>query len=190
MRLFWVLLLVCLMLPAGALASGQDVIRDCGDDERFEKTYTQKEYREALEQLGADTDEYTNCRDVIHRAQLAAAGQGKGSKDQGSGGDGAATGAGGGGQGPTPTDSSSGTEIPAPAPEPAPNPAEQQALQAARSSQASALIDPSKVGSAPGVDGDGGLPGPVIALLIALGLAATGLAATRLRSLVLTHRAT
>ena len=35
--------------PAGgALASGKDVIRDCTDDEVMSKTYTQKEYRDAL----------------------------------------------------------------------------------------------------------------------------------------------
>src|ERR1700710_1110179 len=56
-----------------ASASGLDVIRDCTDDEVMSKTYTQKEYRDALRQFAADGDQYGNCRDVIRRAQAAAA---------------------------------------------------------------------------------------------------------------------
>jgi hypothetical protein len=60
-----------------ALASGRDVLDDCTDDEVMSKTYTQKEYRDALSQLAADADQYGNCRQVISRAQLRAAGSKK-----------------------------------------------------------------------------------------------------------------
>jgi hypothetical protein len=75
-----VALLALLALLAGpgaaALASGRDVLDDCTDDEVMSKTYTQKEYRDALSQLAADADQYGNCRQVISRAQLSAAGGG------------------------------------------------------------------------------------------------------------------
>ncbi|HYF24925.1 MAG TPA: hypothetical protein VD931_04215 [Baekduia sp.] len=82
-----------LLAPAGAAASSADVIRDCGDDGKLSKRYSQKEYRDALRDLPTDVDEYTDCRDVIRDARLAAAG---GSGDGGSGGGGGGGAAGGG----------------------------------------------------------------------------------------------
>ena len=70
------LLTVLVLLAAGAtqaLASGRDVINDCTDDEVLSKSYTQKEYRDALANLPADADQYGNCREVIARAQEQAA---------------------------------------------------------------------------------------------------------------------
>lgn len=62
---------LCLLLPAApALASGDDVIRDCVHHGRLTKKYTQKEYRDALAHMPTDVDEYTDCRDVIRQAQL------------------------------------------------------------------------------------------------------------------------
>jgi hypothetical protein len=66
--------LAALTLPALAHASAADVINDCTDDEVLQGHYTQRELRGALAGLDADIDEYTNCRDVIRAAQLAAAG--------------------------------------------------------------------------------------------------------------------
>jgi hypothetical protein len=86
--------LVCalaLILPASAPASGRAVIRDCTDDGQLSKGYTQKDYRDALAHLPTDVDEYTDCRDVIRRAQLGGAG--------GSNGPGGSGGTGGGGSG-------------------------------------------------------------------------------------------
>ena len=62
------------LAPAGAFASANDVIRDCAMDGRVDGTYSQKDYRDALRQLSAASDEYTNCRDTIEAARLAAAG--------------------------------------------------------------------------------------------------------------------
>ncbi len=90
--------LVCalaLWMPASAPASGRAVIRDCTDDGQLSKSYTQKDYRDALAHLPTDVDEYTDCRDVIRRAQLGGANSSK----RGPGGPGAAGGGGGGGGG-------------------------------------------------------------------------------------------
>lgn len=60
-----------LLLPAGtALASGKDVIIDCNDNGRLTKDYTQKEYRDALANMPADVKQYTDCENIIRRAQL------------------------------------------------------------------------------------------------------------------------
>lgn len=66
--------LAALALPALAdAASPATVIRDCTLDGRLDRTYTQKDLRQALAAIPSDVDEYTNCRDVIRAAQLAAA---------------------------------------------------------------------------------------------------------------------
>lgn len=64
----------CLLLPAPpALASGSDVIKDCNDNGHLTKKYSQKEYRTALAQMPADIRQYTDCENVIRRAQLGLA---------------------------------------------------------------------------------------------------------------------
>ena len=91
--------LCCLLLvPAAAHASGRAVIRDCTDDGQLSKTYSQKDYRDALANLPTDVDEYTDCRDVIRKAQLGGAAGGGG----GHGGPGAPGGGSGGGGNATP----------------------------------------------------------------------------------------
>ena len=61
----------CLLLPApAALASGADVLIDCNDNGRLTKEYSQKEYREALANMPADLKQYTDCENIIRRAQL------------------------------------------------------------------------------------------------------------------------
>lgn len=70
---------VAIVAPSVALASTSDVIHvDCQDG-RIDGKYTQKQYRDALRTIQTDLDEYSDCRDVIRRAQLAAAGSAKGS---------------------------------------------------------------------------------------------------------------
>lgn len=64
----------CLLLPVTpALASGSDVIKDCNDNGHLTKKYSQKEYRTALAQMPADIRQYTDCENVIRRAQLGLA---------------------------------------------------------------------------------------------------------------------
>jgi hypothetical protein len=61
-----------LALPALAQASGSAVIKDCTFDGVLNGTYTAKDYADALSNLAADVDEYSDCRDEIRRAQLSA----------------------------------------------------------------------------------------------------------------------
>jgi hypothetical protein len=97
-RVFATTIAVCclLLVPAAAHASGRAVIRDCTDDGKLEHTYSQKDYRDALANLPTDVDEYTDCRDVIRKAQLGGAAGGGGN-----GGPGAPGGGSGGDGGPT-----------------------------------------------------------------------------------------
>lgn len=62
-----------LLAPLPAHASSGDVIRDCSEDGMLQKKYSQKELSGALDNLPSDLDEYTDCRTVIRRAQLAGA---------------------------------------------------------------------------------------------------------------------
>ena len=73
-RLLIATLLVLMALPAAALAadSPSDLLIDACRDEHVDGTYSQNTYRRALDQLPADSDEYTACREVIERARLAA----------------------------------------------------------------------------------------------------------------------
>jgi hypothetical protein len=62
---------LCLLVPASpALASGADVLRDCNDHGQLTKQYSQREYRQALAQMPSDLKQYTDCENIIKRAQL------------------------------------------------------------------------------------------------------------------------
>jgi hypothetical protein len=61
-------------LSAPAHADYRDLILDaCRQDEKVDGTYSQKDYREALENLSDDQLQYTDCEAIIRAAQLAAA---------------------------------------------------------------------------------------------------------------------
>jgi hypothetical protein len=89
---------VCLLTATAASASGDDVVRDCADDGQLSKKYSSSELRKALGIIPTDVDEYTDCRDIIRRAQLGGAGAGSGSTGSGNAAGGAA-GSGGAGSG-------------------------------------------------------------------------------------------
>jgi hypothetical protein len=72
-RLLAAALLVCCLVPAVAVASYKDVIRDCVDDGKLSKRYTQQEYREALANMTTDAAQYYGCPDLIKRAQRQSA---------------------------------------------------------------------------------------------------------------------
>jgi hypothetical protein len=59
---------------APAYGSAGAVIRDCSEDGVLNKHYSQGDLTKALDQLPSDLDEYTDCRSVIRRAQLAGTG--------------------------------------------------------------------------------------------------------------------
>jgi hypothetical protein len=70
LRTSLVLIVVLVLgLPAAARASGSDVIRDCAQDGKLDKKYSQKELQDAEKNLPSDIDEYTDCRAAI-RAQM------------------------------------------------------------------------------------------------------------------------
>ena len=90
---FLILVVFALLAPATALAGSDQLYRDCQDG-KIDGKYTQAQYQQALANIPADLDEYTDCRQVIRRGQLqAAGGKGGGSHSTGGG----STGAGGGG---------------------------------------------------------------------------------------------
>ena len=60
--------LLVLSLPAPAFASADQVIRDCARDGRLDHDYSNAELRRARDNLPADLDEYSDCRDVIANA--------------------------------------------------------------------------------------------------------------------------
>jgi len=174
-----------------ALASGRDVLNDCTDDEVMSKTYTQKDYRDALSQLAADADQYGNCRQVISRAQLRAAGAGAGGGRKKDGGATAGAPAGGG------TSGGAGAIGSAPAVKQLADatPKERKAVDEARTSSGRPVqlenvkVDPSKVGAVPGVSQVSDLPTPLVVALALLLVAALAMAAVAIRNLVNARRA-
>jgi hypothetical protein len=182
---------LALLVPAThALAAGIDVIRDCTDDEVMSKTYTQKEYRDALRQFASDGDQYGNCRDVIRRAQAAALAAGK-KKDSGGTGTGAPAGSG------SSTGGGAGAIGSAPAEEQlsAASKTERRAVERARTARSSPVslddrtVDPAKVGTVPGVSQVSDLPAPLVVLLALLLAGTLAIAGHRLRRLVHARRA-
>jgi hypothetical protein len=173
-------------VPA-ALASGRTVIDDCTDDEIMAKTYTQKEYRDALATLPADADQYGNCRDIIARAQDAAVTKGA-KKNDGAG----ATTSGGGTPGAQPP---AGPSVqPAKQQLAAASPADRAAVEDARKDAAApaiaagAPVDSGRVGTQTSA-GTSDLPLPIVVLLALLLAGSLALGAIRIRSLVDTRRA-
>lgn len=192
--------LAVLASAAGAHASGLTVIRDCTFDEVMSRTYTQKEYRDALRELAADSDQYNNCRDVIRAAQSAALAAGKKPKSKGSGG-----GDGSSGAGPAPSAAvrSGGTKggagaigsPPAAKQLDSATTAERTAIERARTVSAgpvsldNAAVDTAKVGRVPDVGQVSDLPAPLVVLLALLLAGTLAVAGLRLRRLVHTRRA-
>jgi hypothetical protein len=88
--------------PAADAASTTQILRDCADDVVLQGHYTPSELRKARQNIPTDTDEYTDCRDVLARAAAAAiadSGGGGGSGGSGGSGSGGSGGSGGGGDG-------------------------------------------------------------------------------------------
>lgn len=179
-RLLIATFLLLLMLPAArvlAADNAHDLLIDACRDEKVDGTYSQRTYKRALDQLPADSDQYTACRDVINRARLAALNNRKSSSGGGSGGGGnpgatggGNTGGGGstgttGGGSSTPGGGSTSTSAP-------PTPAEQQAAQQAITTGSSPvrvggqLVQPGAVGRL--ASDDRRIPSSLVALLIAL----------------------
>jgi hypothetical protein len=176
-------IVVLLAVPASAVASPEQIYDDCQDNGRLDKRYADSDYRAALRDMPEDLDEYTNCRDLV-RAGLdgvdttGSAGGGGGTAGGGTGGGGTAQPEGlpeGNGVGSVPL----GPEGKPLNPEIDAAPEEREELNAARTGDS---IRPTSAGVRPG-EPEGSLPGPLLALLIAggiAGLAAGGMAVRQL----------
>jgi hypothetical protein len=78
--------LAVLALPAPAFASADQVIRDCARDGKLDQKYSNSELRRARNNLPADLDEYSDCRDVIAAAIKGGSDKGLGAGSPGVGG--------------------------------------------------------------------------------------------------------
>lgn len=183
-RITTILLAVCACLaaPTAALADGDAVLRDCNDNGKLDKKYKQSEYRDAIENIPTDLDEYTDCRDVIRRAQLGLGGSSSSGSGSGSGSSG--TGTPGQTGGPGSGASANATEALQNA-----SPQERAALAAKAAAGNTAiriggeLLEPGKVRFS-GVSSSTSLPTPLIVVLALLGAAALASGGFVVRNLV------
>ena len=74
---------IALAVPAPALASSDDVIRDCAQDGSVDGDYSQEELEQAERDLPNDIDEYTDCRAAIRAAQGGGTGRSGGGPEGG-----------------------------------------------------------------------------------------------------------
>ena len=160
---------LALAVPATSFADGAAVIRDCGDDGKLSKRYSQKEYRDALRDMPTDVDEYTDCRDVIRDARLANAGGGGG----GSTGGGGTGGVAGGGGIDDPTAGAGGLLTdPLKDASPAERDAVTRAVQGGGKpvTVGGKVVEPGQVGLG-ALSNGGALPGPLVGVLVLLAAA-------------------
>ena len=54
--------------PAAWAGTRADIVRDCFDDGKLDGNYTASQIRDARNNLPADVDQYSDCRDVLARA--------------------------------------------------------------------------------------------------------------------------
>ncbi len=141
---------------------GEQIIHRCTHAESL-SGFSQAAYRQALKDLSAGTEEYSNCAQLIRQAQLAAAGAGR------------AGGSGGGSAAPAPNTSA------------APTPSERQSIAHASSAGAAPL----QVGAQtihPGVVHDdiasalSSLPTPLLATVAFLAICLLAVAGASLRN--------
>jgi hypothetical protein len=188
---FLALLAALLIVPATAHATDPEkILRDCYDDSTLQGSYSVSDLRKARSEIPTDTDEYSDCRDVLTRAIANGASKPPTSTptpsaggSSGSGGDANGGGTTGGGN-PSPTstpDASSSQEQQDAAVLAAPSsPQDKQAVDAALA-DGERQIRKQLVARSPDQDrlvasvGRNGLPTTMIAVLalIVAGLAAT-----------------
>jgi hypothetical protein len=173
-RLLLVMVLTLLVAaPAAHAGTRSDIIADCFDDGKLDGNYTASQIRDARNNLPADVDQYSDCRDVLARAL-----GGSGSSKVGGGAGADALGGGGGASGEPLTSS---------------GPDEAQALAEA----GAAGNAPVQVGGGAILPGAAGftsgaarndLPATLLVALILLGFAAVGAAVPYVRRRVLARR--
>ena len=84
-----VLVALCALAVPAAQASYQDVIKDCAQDGKLDKKYSDAELIKAKKKLPADVNEYSDCREVIGAA-IGGAGRPSGGGGSGGGSSGGA----------------------------------------------------------------------------------------------------
>jgi hypothetical protein len=178
-RMLLVMVLTLLVAAPAAMAGTREkIIDDCYGDGKLDGNYSPSEIRDARNNLPADIDQYSDCRDVLARALGGTGDKRVGGGDGGSGGGG---GGGGGDSGPSQPLTPSG-------------PDEQAALDQAALGGGDA---PVQVGDGTVVPGAAGLasdaarntiPTTLLAVLILLGLAAFAAAVPFVRRRVLARR--
>lgn len=170
---------------ASADSSVNKLLRDACNDEHVDGHYTQKQYKEALDQLATDSDEYTDCRNVLERARLAALSANKPSHNNSgnsTSGGGGTTGSGGGGgsngsSGSSGASGSSGSSGSGDALSKA-TPKQRQALAQATQGTAKPvdvggkLVKPGTLGLGTLTGSDHGVPTPLVALIALLAASA------------------
>jgi hypothetical protein len=180
-------LLLALAAPGLAHASTKALFTDCADGS-LDSHYSQKDYAQALANLPADLDEYSDCRSQIQRAQLGGhkSSNGGGGTTSGGGGGGINTGTGGpigGGTGDTTAPAPSAVN-----PLDSATPAERASFKKAITAGDAPVevdgrpIDPGALGGAKS-NGVADLPAPLLAILALLtigGLSAAGFGTRRL----------
>jgi hypothetical protein len=72
-------------VPAASADQGEAIILRCTHGQSL-SGFSQQAYKQALKDLNADTEEYTDCSSLIRQAQLAAAGSSRGGGSDGSSG--------------------------------------------------------------------------------------------------------
>jgi hypothetical protein len=179
-------LLLALAASGVAHASTQALFKDCGDGS-LDGHYSQKDYADALANLPADLDEYSDCRSQIQRARLGShKSSNNGGGGTGTGGGGIGTGTGGpagGGTADTGTPSAATVN-----PLDTATPAERASFKKAITAGDAPVevdgrpIDPGALGGAK-TNGIADLPAPLLAILALLaigGLSAAGFGTRRL----------
>jgi len=194
-RLLTALTILCLAMPAAASADSgvTKLLRDACRDEHIDGTYTQAQYKKALDQLPTDSDEYTGCREVLQRGRLAALGAGKHKSASGSTGQGAGTGGGAGSSGGGSSGSSGPSRAATADPLSTATPQQKKALaQAAESAKpvnvGGELVQPGALGLGELAGSSRGVPTPLIALICLLAASALGAGGWWLWSRVLARR--
>lgn len=179
-KLLLVMVLTLLVAaPAAMAGTRSDILKDCQDN-RLDGSYSPSEIRDARNNIPADIDQYTDCRDVLGRAL-----GGTGDKQVGGGG-GDALGGGGGGAG---LGSGQSAEPLTPS-----GPEEQAALDKAAlggGDQPVQVGDSTVVPGAAGLASDAArnaLPPTLLAVLILLGAAALAAAVPPVRRRVHARR--
>jgi hypothetical protein len=180
---------VVLLAPApAALASPEAVIDDCQDGS-IGGRYTARDFAQALRDIPTDVDEYTDCRDVIRRAQLQSAG-GTGGGTPGGGDAGGDTGGGTSGGGASGRRAPTVERVLRGA-----SPDEQAAVRQAVASGGSSgpvqvageTIDPARIARGANASSSP-LPGVMLVALVLLGLAVLAGSAQLVRTRVLGRR--